>query len=318
MKSNNPFKYTLDNKRYHTYNYAMRHKYKKKVAKISVDAGFTCPNRDGRTGVGGCIFCSSLGSGDMIDQAKDIQTQIEDSFAINAKKWPDHASILYFQSYSNTDAPLDYLKQLYDTFFIDDRFVGIDIATRSDCLDQEKVDYFAQMANQKDLFIEIGLQSIHFETARWMNRGHSLDSVREAVAMLKKAHIPICLHIINGFPNETSEMMIETARFCAELEVEMLKIHMLHVVDNSLLGLQYQKKPFPLLSKEEYLEIVIKQLEVLPPEMIIARVTGDGLDEHLLAPTWTQKKTQVTNDLDKLMNAWQTYQGKYYNKKDAT
>ncbi|AYV35108.1 TIGR01212 family radical SAM protein [Erysipelothrix rhusiopathiae] len=307
----NPYPYSLDNKRYQTYNYFTQKTYGQKAFKVSIDAGFTCPNRDGTCGSGGCNFCSARGSGDMILKNPDLEKQIEHSQNIMLQKWPDAAKIAYFQAYSNTHDSLENLKKLYDPFFDDDRFVGIDIATRSDCLDDEKIAYFEAMSRKKDLTIEIGLQTIHPETSEWMNRGHDLESVTSCIQKLKVAGIRTCVHIINGFPQETPEMMLETADYLAKMHPEMVKIHMLHIIKGTKLGAEYQKNAFPLLSRDEYVDIVVKQIERLPEDIVIARLTGDGMADDLLAPLWTIRKIVVTNEIDKLMVKRNTWQGKY-------
>lgn len=307
----NPYPYSLDNKRYQTYNYFTQKTYGQKAFKVSIDAGFTCPNRDGTCGSGGCNFCSARGSGDMILKNPDLEKQIEHSENIMLQKWPNAAKIAYFQAYSNTHDSLENLKKLYDPFFDDDRFVGIDIATRSDCLDDEKIAYFEAMSRKKDLTIEIGLQTIHPETSEWMNRGHDLESVTSCIQKLKVAGIRTCVHIINGFPQETPEMMLETADYLAKMHPEMVKIHMLHIIKGTKLGAEYQKNAFPLLSSDEYVDIVVKQIERLPEDIVIARLTGDGMADDLLAPLWTIRKIVVTNEIDKLMVKRNTWQGKY-------
>lgn len=307
----NPYPYSLDNKRYQTYNYFTQKTYGQKAFKVSIDAGFTCPNRDGTCGSGGCNFCSARGSGDMILKNPDLEKQIEHSQNIMLQKWPHAAKIAYFQAYSNTHDSLENLKKLYDPFFNDDRFVGIDIATRSDCLDDEKIAYFEAMSRKKDLTIEIGLQTIHPETSEWMNRGHDLESVTTCIQKLKAAGIRTCVHIINGFPQETPEMMLETADYLARMHPEMVKIHMLHIIKGTKLGAEYQKNPFPLLSRDDYVDVVVKQIERLPKDIVIARLTGDGMADDLLAPLWTVRKIAVTNEIDKLMVQKNTWQGKY-------
>lgn len=307
----NPYPYSLDNKRYQTYNYFTQKTYGQKAFKVSIDAGFTCPNRDGTCGSGGCNFCSARGSGDMILKNPDLEKQIEHSQNIMLQKWPHAAKIAYFQAYSNTHDSLENLKKLYDPFFNDDRFVGIDIATRSDCLDDEKIAYFEAMSRKKDLTIEIGLQTIHPETSEWMNRGHDLESVTTCIQKLKAAGIRTCVHIINGFPQETPEMMLETADYLARMHPEMVKIHMLHIIKGTKLGAEYQKNPFPLLSRDDYVDVVVKQIERLPEDIVIARLTGDGMADDLLAPLWTVRKIAVTNEIDKLMVQKNTWQGKY-------
>ncbi|WP_331836785.1 MULTISPECIES: TIGR01212 family radical SAM protein [Erysipelothrix] len=307
----NPYPFSLDNKRYQTYNYFTQKTYGQKAFKVSIDAGFTCPNRDGTCGSGGCNFCSARGSGDMILKNPDLEKQIEHSQNIMLQKWPHAAKIAYFQAYSNTHDSLENLKKLYDPFFKDDRFVGIDIATRSDCLDDEKIAYFEAMSRKKDLTIEIGLQTIHPETSEWMNRGHDLESVTTCIQKLKAAGIRTCVHIINGFPQETPEMMLETADYLARMHPEMVKIHMLHIIKGTKLGAEYQKNPFPLLSRDDYVDVVVKQIERLPEDIVIARLTGDGMADDLLAPLWTVRKIAVTNEIDKLMVQKNTWQGKY-------
>lgn len=314
MIENTKFLYTNDNKQYHTYNYYTRKKYNSKVFKVCIDAGFSCPNRDGSITTGGCIFCSERGSGDMILQSQDLEEQIDHGFEMMRSKWPNAHAIAYFQSYTNTHGSLAKLKKLYEPFFYDNRFIAIDIATRSDCLDDEKIEWFKQMSRIKEVNFEIGLQSIHDTTSNWMNRGHDLDSVTTTVRKLKKANLKVALHIINGFPNETTEMMMETARYCAELKPDMIKIHMLHITKNTPLGNQFEKEPFTLMSKDTYVDLVVKQLEVLPPEMVIARLTGDAMADDLLEPMWTKRKVVVLNDIDKLQKKNNSYQGKYYKK----
>ncbi|HZJ87008.1 MAG TPA: TIGR01212 family radical SAM protein [Erysipelothrix sp.] len=308
---NNPFPYTLDNKRYHTYNYYVRKKYGSKVFKVCIDAGFTCPNRDGTVATGGCVFCSQRGSGDAILQSTNIEKQIEYGFELMENKWPDAKAIAYFQSYTNTHGTLEELKELYEPYFFDDRFIAIDIATRSDSLDKEKIEWFKKMSQYKEVNFEIGLQSIHHKTSLWMNRGHDTDNVTKIVNMLKEAGLYVGIHIINGFPFETKKDMLETAQYVSDLKPDMLKIHMLHVVKSSPLGLTYQKEPFTLLTMEEYVDVVVKQLEILDPDIVIARLTGDAMADELLAPIWTRRKTVVLNEIDKLMKQKNTYQGKY-------
>lgn len=312
---NHPYPKSSDNKRYQTFNYFARDTYGGKTFKVGIDAGFTCPNRDGTSGHGGCVFCSARGSGDMIPDTKNIEEQITKGQAIMSNKWPDSKMIAYFQAYTNTHAPLEDLKKLYDPYFEDDRFVGIDIATRSDCLDDEKIAYFKEMSTKKDLTIEIGLQSIHKDTGLWMNRGHDLDSVKEVLEKLKAAGIRTCVHIINGIPVEDTSKMMDTIDFVADMNPEMIKIHMLHILRGTVLGNQYIKEPFDMMTKDEYIDIVVKQIEILPEDMVIARLTGDGLSDDLLAPKWTEKKTIVLNDIDKEMHKRNTWQGKYYKKK---
>ncbi len=312
-----PFKYSNTNKRYHTYSYHLKQKYQQKVFRIPIDAGFTCPNRDGTCGYGGCSFCSSRGSGDAII-GQNIAEQIDAGFKMMRRKWPDGLAIAYFQAYTNTHASIEQLKQLYEPFFDDERFVEIIIATRSDSLDPEKINFFSEMAKKKPLWIELGLQSIHETTSQYIRRGHDLENFTNCVHLLAQTDIKIGVHIINGLPYETLEMMLETAKFVAALPIDGLKIHMFHVLKNTLEAHRYQQQAYPLLSREEYVHITCEQLKYLPPELIILRITGDGLSSELIAPLWTLKKVQVTNEIDKKLAREDAYQGQLYRKHQST
>lgn len=308
----NKFKYSDDNKRYHTYNYFLRHKYHQKCFRIPLDAGFTCPNRDGERGIMGCSFCSIAGSGDLILR-DNLEAQIQDGFKVMRNKWPDGLGLAYFQAYTNTYDTLDNLKKLYDPFFYDDRFIAIIIATRADCLDDEKIEYFKAMNQLKDVYIEMGIQSIHPETNYYINRGHDNQIVKEMVNKLKEAKIHTTLHIINGLPNETEEMMIQTAKFCADLKVDGIKIHMFQILKNTLEAYRFKQKPYPILSQDEFVDLTIKQLQLLPPEMVVMRLTGDPLVNQIIEPNWTTNKISVLNQIDKTMAKNNLKQGDYYN-----
>lgn len=314
MKKKHNFKYSADNKRYHTYNYFLRNKYQQKCFRVPIDAGFTCPNRDGERGIMGCSFCSIEGSGDTIIRGT-IPQQIDDGFNVMRNKWPDGLAMAYFQAYTNTYDTLENLKTLYEPFFHDDRFVGIIIATRADCLDDDKIDFFIEMSKYKDLYMEIGLQSIHPETNYYINRGHDNQVVTEIIQKLQAAKIHTTLHIINGLPNETPEMMLETAQYCADLKVDGIKIHMFQILKNTLEAYRYQQHPYPLLTQDEFVDITIKQLQLLPPETVVMRLTGDPLPNKLIGPQWTTNKISVLNQIDKTMAKYNYQQGdKYYDK----
>lgn len=309
----NPFPYSDDNLRYHTYSYYLKHKYRQKVCKVPLNAGFTCPNRDGTKGFGGCRFCSESGSGEFVkDPLLPLEQQYEEGIAQMHHKWPDALGIAYFQAYSNTYGTLEHIKEILEPFAAREEIAEISIATRPDCLNEEKIAYLSELSKRKPLSVEMGLQSAHDSTMERMNRGHSAGELYEKVAMLKEKNIRTTLHIINGLPNETPEMMLETARKVAELQVDGIKIHMLNILKSSALYQDYKKEPFELLSLEEYVDIVVSQLEVLPPEMVIERVTGDGMEEELIAPLWIKKKTVVRNEIAKLQLKRDSYQGKYY------
>ena len=218
----------------------------------------------------------------------------------------------YFQSYSNTYATLSRLKELYQPFIDDDDVFGLVISTRSDCLEDEVISYLREVAEKKEVWLELGLQSIHDRTLKEMNRGHDYRNFLEAIEKLKNTDIKISVHIIDGWPTETEEMMIETAKVVGKMPVHAIKIHMLHVLKDTPLARMYEKNPFPLLSKQQYTDLVARQLTYLNPEMVIERITGDGLPDQLIEPLWTIKKISVINDIDKAMVRDDIWQGKYY------
>lgn len=311
QKESNPFPYSSDNKRYHTFSYYLKNHYGTKTAKIPLNASFTCPNRDGTKGIGGCVFCSAMGSGDTIlGFQDDLASQYELNLTRARQKWPVCKGMAYFQSYTNTYAPLKQLKEIYTPFYENPDVEAVCIATRADCLDWDMLEWFASW--NKDTWIEIGLQSSNEATAAAMNRGHTTQDVTDAVEMIKKAGLHSCVHLINGLPGETREDMLESARYAARIHPDAVKIHMLHVIENSKLAVQYKLHPFDLLSKEEYVSIVCDQLELLPADIVIERLTGDAVKEDLIAPQWTLKKTSVVNDIDTELFRRNSWQGKKF------
>lgn len=301
------FKYSLDNKRYHTLNYYYRHKYGKKVFKVSLNANFSCPNKINGNG---CIFCSKLGSGDFAGNASlDLITQFNEVKEIMEHKWPDAYYIGYFQANTNTYAPVNILKTKFEPILKMPNLVGLSIATRSDCINEECLNYLKDLNTRTNLTIELGLQSMYDETLKYINRGHDLNNFITCVKKLKESNIKVVVHIINGLPGETKEMMINTAKFLNDLNIDGIKIHMLHVIKNTPLADIYLSKPFHLLTKDEYIDIVVSQLEVLKPKIVIHRLTGDPKKEDLIAPDWVLKKFVVLNDIDKEMKRRDTYQG---------
>lgn len=305
------FKNTLDNKRYHTLNYFYKNKFNSKVFKVSLDGNFTCPNKDGKVSFGGCIYCSKAGSGDFAgDKNKDILTQFEEVKSMMLKKWNDAKYIAYFQANTNTYAPLDKLKNLYEPVLKIENVVGLNIATRSDSITDEVYDYLSDLNKRTFLTVELGLQTIHNETLKLINRGHNLENFVTCFNELKRRGIRVVVHIINGLPGETKEMMIETAKFLNELGIDGIKIHMLYVTKDTELYNMYMNNKVPLLTKEEYIDIVINQLEYLNEDIVIERITGDPVREDLIEPKWLLKKFVVLNDIDKEMVKRDTYQGK--------
>ena len=300
------FLYTMDNKRYQTLNYFYKKKFGKKVFKVSLNLGLDCPNKvNGQ----GCIFCAN-GSGDFAgNKEDDLITQFNEVKEIMEKKWPDAYYIGYFQAGTNTYAPLDFLKKSYECILSLPNVVGLNIATRSDAISPRVMDYLEELNKKTFLTIELGLQSIHEDTLKFIRRGHSLDNFRDCVLELKKRHINVVVHIINGLPNETKEMMVETVRYLNDLGIDGIKIHMLYILRDTPLAKYYEKNKFHVLTKEEYIDVVCEQLANLDSHVVIHRITGDPKREDLIEPTWLLKKFCVLNDIDKEMKMRDIYQG---------
>ena len=304
------FKYSDSNKRYHTLDYFYKHKFGGKIAKISLNAGFTCPNKDGTKGVGGCIYCSKLGSGDFGGKPnKSLSEQFYDVKDIMDKKWPNTRYIGYFQANTNTYAPLSILKEKYEEILKIPEVVGLNIATRADSITDECLNYLEELNKKTFLNIELGLQTIHESTNKLINRGETLDEFTTMVNKLRSRGINVIVHIINGLPYETKEMMLETIKYVNKLDIQGIKIHMLHIIKDTKLAELYYKEHFHVLTREEYVDIVCDELELLKPEIVINRVTGDPNPEDLIEPTWLIKKFGVLNEIDKEMVRRNTYQG---------
>ena len=307
------FKYTLDNKRYHTLNYFYKNKFGIKVFKLSLNAGFTCPNLDGTKGYGGCIYCSKTGSGEFGgDIHESLTTQVEKMKRIVNKKNIPCKYIGYFQARTNTYAPINILKEKYEEVLQCKDIIGLNIATRCDAITKECLDYLEELNKRTFLTIELGLQTIHENTSKLINRCHTLDEFDNMVNELRKRHINVVVHIINGLPYETEDMMIETVKHLNKLDIQGIKIHMLHIIKETEMAALYERERFHVLTKDEYIDIVIKQLEVLDPKIIINRITSDPDKTDLIEPTWLLDKCQLLNDIDKEMKKRNTYQGIKY------
>ena len=312
------FKYSDNNKRYHTLDYFYKHKFNSKVFKISLNAGFTCPNIDGKVGTKGCIYCSNSGSGEYAgDKNKDLVTQFNEIKDIMHKKWPEGKYIGYFQARTNTYAPLEVLKEKYECILNQENVIGLSIATRCDSISDECLDYLEKLSKRTYLTIELGLQTIHEKTSNLINRCHSLKCFEDMVLELRKRNINVVVHIINGLPYETKEMMIDTVKYLNNLDIQGIKIHMLHILKNTILDKMYKEKPFHVLSKEEYVDIVCDQLEYLRKEIVITRITGDPKVDDLVEPNWLVKKFCVLNDIDKELVRRDSYQGKKLEKDES-
>ena len=292
------FKYSNSNKRYHTLDYHYKKLFNEKIIKVSLNAGFSCPHLKS----GGCIYCSKIGSGEYAGDIKDdLVTQFNNVKKVMNKKWPTGKYIGYFQARTNTYAPLNVLKEKYETILKIDNVIGLAIATRPDSITDECLEYLSELNKRTYLTIELGLQTIHEKTAKLINRGHDLKCFTKMVKKLREKNINVVVHIINGLPFETKEMMLETVKYLNDLDIQGIKIHMLQILKDTKLEKLYQENPFKLLTKEEYIEIVCEQLQYLNAEIVIHRLTGDPKKEDLIAPNWVIKKIDVLNGIDKYM-----------------
>ncbi|MEW9502175.1 TIGR01212 family radical SAM protein [Jeotgalibacillus marinus] len=318
MTQSNPFPFATDNKRYHTWNYHLRNHFGHKVFKIALDGGFDCPNRDGTVAHGGCTFCSAAGSGDFAGNSVDpLEKQFHDIKTRMHRKWKDGKYMAYFQAFTNTHAPVEVLREKYETVLKFDDVVGLSIATRPDCLPDDVVDYLAELNERTYLWVEMGLQTVHEATGTMINRAHNFECYKEGVKKLRDRGIRVCSHIINGLPQEDTAMMMETAKAVADLDVQGIKIHLLHLLKGTPMVKQYEKGLLEFLSQDDYVKLVCDQLEILPPEMIIHRITGDGPIDLMVGPMWSVNKWEVLMDIDRELMRRGSYQGKFYNRKEV-
>lgn len=312
QRSENPYRNTDSNKRYFTYDYYLRKKFGAKLARIPLDIGLTCPNINGRCGVGGCIYCSSRGSGDFAESAAlSVSEQILRGRERLSSKWSTERCIAYFQAHTNTYAPLEFLRARFEEAIECEGVEALSIATRADCLEPEVCGYLASLAERIPLTVELGLQSSSDATAERINRGHSFAEFCEGYSRLRSASdkIELGVHIILGLPGESREDMLRTVRDVSSLAPEQVKIHLLHVIRGTRLAELYERGEYAPLSKEEYVSLAVDSLELLPPDTVIARITGDAPADGLLAPEWSRKKVSVINDIDKLLYERGSYQG---------
>lgn len=314
----NPYKNSDTNKRYYTYDYYLRKTFGGKCMKIPLDAGFTCPNIDGKCSVGGCIYCSPRGSGDFAaDSVLPIREQFEAVREQLSKKWKTNKYIPYFQAHTNTYAPLSVIKEKVEAAMEMEGVVGLNIATRADCLEDDVVGYLASLAERTVLTVELGLQTVHDGTAFLINRGHTFEDFLDGYNRLraKSDKINICVHLIFGLPGENRGMMLESVRRTAELRPDQVKIHLLHVLKNTRLGEMFVRGEYLPMEMDDYVETVAEALTLLPPETVVGRLTGDGMQSELLSPDWSRKKTAVINNIDKLMFERDLWQGKDFESK---
>lgn len=301
------FENGYNNKRYYTLDYYYKKKYNSKVFKVSLNQNVTCPNIDGTKGYGGCIFCKNGSKAN--DIKKDLKHQFEEVRDIILNKWPSSKYIAYFQSNTNTYAPVEYLKKNFEEVLTYDNVIGINIATRCDAISDECLKYLSDLNKRTDLVIELGLQTINEKTSLLINRGHTLKEFEDCINKLKKNNINFVIHIINGLPYETKEDMINTIKYVNKLKPLGVKIHMMHILRGTKLEKLYEKEHFHVLTKDEYIDIVCDQLEFLNKDIVINRITGDPIKEDLVEPTWLIKKFCVLNDIDKELVKRNSYQG---------
>ena len=300
-------------KRYHSMDYDLKQLYGEKVYKITLNGGMTCPNRDGKIGHGGCIFCSTAGSGDFAGPATcSITKQLAMGKENLTKKRPVHSYIAYFQAFTNTYAPVEYLRQIYMEAIQDPDVQILSIATRPDCLPDDVLQLLEEINQIKPVWVELGLQTIHPQTANYIRRGYPLEVFEEAVNNLRKRNISVITHTILGLPGENEYMMLETIDYLNKMDIQGIKLQLLHILKGTDLALDYEKQPFWSPSMEEYISLLGTCIARLRPDITIHRLTGDGPKELLIAPSWTSQKRTVLNTLHRYLKEQDIWQGKEY------
>lgn len=300
-------------KRYLSLNYELRKTFGTKVIKLSLDGGFTCPNRDGTIGNRGCIFCGEEGSGEFTSSRKlSIKDQIESQKRFLSKKWSEGKYISFFQNFTNTYSTVKDLNKKYSEAISQNGVVGLAIATRPDCLSEEVLKLLEEFNKKTFLWVELGLQTIHGETAKFIRRGYELDCYEKAIIELNKRNIKVVTHLIFGLPNETNKDMLDSVKYISSTNTWGIKFHNLYIQEGTDLYNYYIKNPFHILSIDEYISLVVDSIELLPQNMVVHRLTGDGKKELLVEPRWTLNKLKVLSSIDKELKQRNTYQGIYY------
>ncbi len=299
-----------NNKRFHSLNYALKEEFGEKIYKVSLDGGFTCPNRDGKVGRRGCIFCSDSGSGEFAgSRRKSITEQIEDQLELISRKFPEGRVIAYFQNFTNTYGEVEYLERIYREALFHPRVAGLAIATRPDALPEDVMELLDRLNKDHFIWIELGLQTMHDRTAEFINRGYKLDLFDTTARALIEKGIRVVVHMIVGLPLESREDILETDSYINNLKVWGVKIHLLHIIKDTALHRIYMREGFPLMEEEEYIDIVCKIISKLNPEIIIHRLTGDGSRDTLVGPIWSLNKRKVLNAIDKILREREILQG---------
>ena len=302
-----------DGKRYYSFNSYLKQTFGEKVYKISLNGGFTCPNRDGTLGTRGCIFCSEGGSGDFApDAVLPIGEQIEEGIRMIRQKTDASKYIAYFQAFTNTYAPYEKLHSLFYDAILRQEIVGLAVGTRPDCLPPDVLKLLDELNQIKPVFVELGLQTIHEKTAQFIRRGYPLSCFEQAVKALHDLGINVVVHLILGLPGETEEMMLQSVRYLNQLPVNGVKFSLLHVLKHTDLGALYEKHPFPVYELDDYVDFVIRCIEELREDIVIHRLTGDGPKDLLIAPRWTLNKRKVLNEISRRMKETNSRQGKRF------
>ena len=296
-------------KPYHSLDYELKQRFGEKVYKLTLNGGMSCPNRDGKISFGGCIFCSEGGSGEFASAAcLSIPEQIQDAKKRLAGKRPVNHYIAYFQAYTNTYGPIEHLRKIFTEAIDDPEILLLSVATRPDCLPDEVIELLAELNKKKPVWVELGLQTIHESSARFIRRGYPLEVFTDAVECLNAHGIEIVTHVILGLPGETREMMLDTVKYLNTLPIQGIKLQLLHVLEGTDLGTYYKNTGFHVLEETEYIDLILECIEHLRPEITIHRITGDGPKDLLIAPLWSSAKRSVLNHIHhemKLQNSWQ-------------
>ena len=301
-------------KRYYSLDAYLKHTYGEKMYKLSLNGGMTCPNRDGTLGKRGCIFCSAGGSGDFAAPASlSISDQIETAKRNISSKVSCNKYIAYFQAFTNTYAPVSYLRKIFMEAITNPDIAILSIATRPDCLDSDVISLLSELNEIKPVWIELGLQTIHPKTSNFIRSGFSLSDFESSVSALHNSGIKVIAHVILGLPNETPDMMLDSVSYLGKLSIFGIKLQLLHILKGTDLCTYYEKHPFPVFTLTEYCDIIAACLELLPPQMVIHRITGDGPKNLLVAPLWSGNKKQVLNQIQKNLKEKNTWQGRLFN-----
>ena len=300
-------------KPYHSLDYEMKQRFGEKVYRLSLNGGMTCPNRDGTAGTGGCIFCSAGGSGDFAAPAVlPISEQLRMQKELIAKKRPVHKYIAYFQAYTNTYAPVEYLERIFLEAISDPEVVALSIATRPDCLGDEVLALLHRLNRIKPVWVELGLQTIHEDTARFIRRGYPLSCFSAAVTQLRAIGIEVIVHVILGLPGEYRDAMLQTCNYLNTCDIQGIKLQLLHILKHTDLATYYTETGFPVMTQEAYITLLIDCMEQLSPKIVIHRLTGDGPGALLIAPLWSQSKRAVLNSLHAELKRRGTWQGRLF------